>query len=93
MSGVCATFAFTVTQDTRSHTAEEDIVSVRALRIRAIRSRANLTQKEFAQRLVVSERSVQDWEAGKSVPRPAQRRKIERFADRLARREAERLAA
>lgn len=54
-----------------------------AARIKAGRSRANLTQAELAAELDCSERSVQDWEAGRSFPRPAQRRRIQEFLDRF----------
>ena len=45
--------------------------------IRAARERLTLSQKELAAMLGCSERSIQDYEAGKDVmPRPALRRRI-----------------
>ena len=41
-----------------------------ALEVKEVRSRAGLTQSEFAQRLHVSQVTVSRWENGKSCPLP-----------------------
>lgn len=45
-----------------------------AKRIKRAREDANLTQAEFAERLGVSVRTLQNWEAGVGVPRAKHRR-------------------
>jgi transcriptional regulator with XRE-family HTH domain len=57
-------------------------------RLRTLREAANLTQKELADALSVSVRSVQAWEAGTSLPQARHRRRLAEFfsvseADRL----------
>lgn len=56
-----------------------------ASRIRVARVRGNLTQEELAAELDVSPRSVQEWEAGRSFPRPSSRRKLDELFARLDR--------
>ena len=48
-------------------------------RLRTLREAANLTQKELADALSVSVRSVQAWEAGTSVPQARHRRSLAEF--------------
>jgi transcriptional regulator with XRE-family HTH domain len=48
-------------------------------RLRTLREAANLTQKELADELSVSVRSVQAWEAGTSVPQARHRRRLAEF--------------
>src|SRR5262249_21545344 len=48
-------------------------------RLRTLREAANLTQKELADALAVSVRSVQAWEAGTSVPQARPRRRLAEF--------------
>ncbi len=48
-------------------------------RLRTLREAANLTQKELADALSVSVRSVQAWEAGTSVPQARHRRRLAEF--------------
>src|SRR3954463_456359 len=48
-------------------------------RLRTLREAANLTQKELADALSVSVRSVQAWEAGTSVPQARHRRRLAAF--------------
>lgn len=48
-------------------------------RLRAGRTRANLSQAELAEQLGCSVRSIQDYEAGLSFPRPWMRRRILAF--------------
>jgi ribosome-binding protein aMBF1 (putative translation factor) len=81
---------FTVTQPKFGSEAlsTESLVEALAGRIREERDRANLTQKELARRLRVSERSVQDWEAGRTFPSARMRRRIDRFFERQAERAA-----
>lgn len=50
-----------------------------AEKIRDRRDELNLTQKEAAKRLGVSDRTIQNWEAGKAFPRPKHRRAIDDF--------------
>lgn len=52
-----------------------------AKRIRDKRDRANLTQKELADELGVSIRTLQGWEAGTVVPRARHRRVLSEFLD------------
>ena len=49
--------------------------------IREARSSANLTQQELADRLGVSSRTVQGWEAGTVLPQPRHRRALLAFLD------------
>src|SRR3954463_1522280 len=48
-------------------------------RLRTLREAANLTQKELADALSVSVRSVQAWEAGTSAPQARHRRRLAEF--------------
>jgi transcriptional regulator with XRE-family HTH domain len=50
-----------------------------AASIRAARLAANLTQDELAQRIGVSMRTVQGWEAGDVFPRANHRRALVQF--------------
>lgn len=52
-----------------------------AERLRRTRTAAHLTQAELAEKLGVAVRTLRSWEAG-VIPRPAQRRKLERFFGR-----------
>lgn len=45
-------------------------------RIREVRGRCSLTQEEAAAELGIPARSLQDYEAGKALPRPGRRRRI-----------------
>lgn len=47
-----------------------------AKRIRSARDEATMTQAEFAARLGVSVRTLQNWEAGVSFPRAKHRRAL-----------------
>lgn len=58
--------------------ANDIVLGLNAL-VREARERANLTQQELAGHLGVSERSVQNWEAGTTFPRPSQRRALLAF--------------
>lgn len=53
-------------------------------RLQDARFSANLTQAELAERLNCSKRSVQEWEAGRSIPRPRHRRRLAAFLDEAA---------
>ena len=48
-------------------------------RLRAAREQASLSQEELAGLLELSVRSLQDYEAKRSVPRPTRRRQILAF--------------
>ncbi len=53
-------------------------------RLRAARNRANLSQRELARQLRVTERTLQAWESGRVLPRPVHRRKLDRFFEKAA---------
>jgi ribosome-binding protein aMBF1 (putative translation factor) len=55
-----------------------------AARIRQAREASNLSQVELARKLRVSERTLQNWEAGTTFPQPSQRRKLARFLEQQA---------
>lgn len=57
-----------------------------AAKIRARRVALNLTQKEAAERLGVTDRTIQNWEAGVAFPRPKHRKALDEFlaADEVA---------
>ena len=59
--------------------ARSGSVPVAGNRLRTLREAANLTQKELADALSVSVRSVQAWEAGTSVPQARHRRRLAEF--------------
>ena len=48
-------------------------------RVKAHRILLHLSQREAAQELGVSPRTLQNWEAGQTVPWPKHRRALERF--------------
>jgi transcriptional regulator with XRE-family HTH domain len=48
-------------------------------RLRAHRIGLHLSQREAADRLGISERTLQNWEAGTTFPWPKHRRALERF--------------
>ncbi len=54
---------------------EEDAEAIRevARYVRQIRKRLTLSQSEFARRMNVPRRTIQDWEQGKRVPKGAAR--------------------
>lgn len=47
--------------------------------LRASRHDANLDQQELADKIGVSRRAIQSWEAGVRTPRPQHRRTLEDF--------------
>ena len=51
-----------------------------ASKLREARTRADLSQKELGLELSVSERTIQNWEAGRT-PRPKHRRRVRRFIE------------
>lgn len=53
------------------------------LRVRALRTAAGLTQQDFAKRLGVSQRAVQQWESGEWLPREPMRFHMERIFGQL----------
>src|SRR6478672_8577215 len=59
--------------------ARSGSVPVAGNRLRTLREAANLTQKELADALLVSVRSVQAWEAGTSEPQARHRRRLAEF--------------
>lgn len=48
-------------------------------KIRTRRLELNLSQREAAAQVGVSERTWQNWEAGDSFPRPSHRRALDKF--------------
>jgi transcriptional regulator with XRE-family HTH domain len=50
-----------------------------AARLRDRRNELNLSQREAAEQLGVSERTLQNWEYGTTFPWPRHRRVLERF--------------
>jgi DNA-binding transcriptional regulator YiaG len=52
--------------------------------IRALRVSLQLTQIEFAERVGVSERTVQGWELGETTPQPRHRRALSDLATKAA---------
>lgn len=50
-----------------------------AAQVKGARATAMLSQQELAQVLGVSMRTIQNWEAGVTFPRPAQRRRLTAF--------------
>jgi transcriptional regulator with XRE-family HTH domain len=48
-------------------------------RVKARRVSLHLSQREAAQQLGISERTLQNWEAGTTIPWPKHRRLLERF--------------
>jgi DNA-binding transcriptional regulator YiaG len=48
-------------------------------RIKEHRMRLDLSQREAAERLGISERTLQNWEAGTTFPWPKHRRVLKRF--------------
>lgn len=57
----------------------KDIMLGLNARLKAARESANLTQQELAEQLGFSARSVQNWEAAATFPRPSQRRALLAF--------------
>jgi len=56
-----------------------DITDDLGNRVKAHRIRLNLSQRETAELLGVSERTLQNWEAGETFPWPKHRRALVRF--------------
>jgi DNA-binding transcriptional regulator YiaG len=83
-SDLWSIFAFTVTQTKFVSEALSSLNAKLAEEIRAARAAADLTQAELAKRLGVSTRSLQEWEAGRSLPRAEHRRTIARFLEKAA---------
>ncbi len=55
-----------------------------AARLRDRRNALNLSQREAAEHLGVSERTLQNWEAGTTFPWPKHRRALFAFLDEVA---------
>jgi transcriptional regulator with XRE-family HTH domain len=56
-----------------------DITDDLGKRVKAHRIRLHLSQREAADKLGISERTLQNWEAGTTFPWPRHRRALERF--------------
>jgi transcriptional regulator with XRE-family HTH domain len=56
-----------------------DITDDLGKRVKAQRLRLDLSQREAAERLGVSERTLQNWESGTTFPWPRHRRALKRF--------------
>ena len=61
-----------------------DIADDLGKRIKAHRIQLNLSQRETADRLGISERTLQNWEAGTTFPWPKHRRVLKRFLEEAA---------
>ena len=73
--------------------SEAKTVRVTAERIRKWRKKLGLSQAQFATLIGVNAISVNHWETGKTVPRPAQKQKIASLRDAGSRQIAQLLAA
>jgi transcriptional regulator with XRE-family HTH domain len=56
-----------------------DLTEELGKRIKAHRVQINLSQREAAEQLGVSLRTLQNWEAGETFPWPKHRRALQRF--------------
>jgi transcriptional regulator with XRE-family HTH domain len=56
-----------------------DITDDLGKRIKEHRLRLDLSQREAAEQLGISERTLQNWEAGTTFPWPKNRRAVKRF--------------
>ena len=57
----------------QQHEDDAEVINEVARYVRQIRTRLVLSQAEFARRMNVSRRTIQDWEQGKRVPKGAAR--------------------